>query len=306
MLHRWVIAGLMTIAVLPVFAQPTISFERPVAGEFDPAGLDDIDLEALPIIPTMTETALAVYEAGQALGNDAYRFSKIGDCMTASEEFLTPFASPDYDLSEYAELQHVIDYFSVPARDELDAANSFGIIGLGTTSGMNTATLSDPLFSDPTYCDANEGSLTCEYRVSKSAFALIMLGTNDVMFFDVDDFDFAMRNIVLDTIEAGIVPILYTFPTRPEFPEKVEMFNRVIARIAADYDLPLVNLWLAIADLPDRGVDADDPIHLSQPTDHRTGVLDADSLQYGYNMRNLITLQTLAVMIEAVDERSEG
>lgn len=305
MRYRDYIVGLLLVGgLLSATAQEAITFERPLMGDFDAVTVESVNLDRLPVLPKMTGTALAIYAAGQAMGNDAHRFSKIGDCMTASEEFLTPFAGPDYNLGEYAELQTVIDYFDAPARNELDAPNSFGIVGLGTTSGMNTATLGDALFSDPSYCNPNEGSLTCEYRVSQSAFALIMLGTNDVMFFEAADFDFAMRNIVLDTIDAGIVPILYTFPTRPEFPEKVTLFNQIIATIAADYDLPLVNLWRAIDNLPDQGVDPADPIHLSKPADSNTGVLDESSLDYGYPMRNLITLQTLAVMIEAVE--SEG
>ena len=110
---------------------------------------------------------------------------------------------------------------------------------------------------------------------------------------------------MLDTIDAGIVPVLYTFPIRPEFPEKTDTFNKIIASIAADYDLPLVNLWLAIKDLPDSGVDAADPIHLSEPADGITGIFDEERLQFGYPMRNLITLQTLDVLVAGLGERSQ-
>jgi hypothetical protein len=283
-----------------VFAQSDdpLAFPRPVQGEYDRASIEDIVLSDLPVLPQVTETAKLIYAKGQELGNIPNRFSKIGDCMTASEEFLHPFGTGDYDLGEYADLQSVVDYFSVPARDEGFEQNSFSNVGLGTASGFNTATLTDPLFADPTWCDANESSLTCEYRVTRSSFALIMLGTNDIMFFEATDFDFAMRNIVLDTMELGIVPILYTFPIRPEFPEKTDEFNKIIAKIAQDYDLPLVNLWLAIYDLPFNGVDEADPIHLSEPADEKTAILTPENLQFGYPVRNLITLQTLDIMLK--------
>ncbi len=304
MLKRLFLITILVLLTLPTFAQETVSFPRPTMGDFDEASLIAIDLEALPIIPEVTETARAIYAMGQAMGNEPTRFSKIGDCMTASEEFLTPFGD-EYDLGDYGDLEAVIDYFSTPVGEEADSPNSYTRIGLGTASGFNTATLTDALFSDPAFCDPNESSLACEYRVTKSAFALIMLGTNDILYFDAPDFDFALRNIVLDTIDAGIVPVLYTFPIRPEFPEKTDTFNKIIASIAADYDLPLVNLWLAIKDLPDSGVDAADPIHLSEPADGITGIFDEERLQFGYPMRNLITLQTLDVLVAGLGERSQ-
>jgi hypothetical protein len=290
------------LGVAAANAQEPITFPRPSASDFDAAALDEIDVASLPVIPELTETAQAIYAYGQTLGNHPQRFSKIGDCMTASPEFLTPFGGADYDLGDYEEaLRPVLEYFDVPARDDADL-NSFGLIGIGTASGFNTATLTDPLFADPAVCDPNESSLLCEYRLTKPAFALMMLGTNDVMFFEAAAFDFAMRTIVLDTIEQGIVPVLYTIPWRPEFPEKVENFNAIIALIARDYDLPLINLSAAIADLPSQGVDAADPIHLSEPEGVSTGVFNTATLQYGYPVRNLITLQTLAGFLETLED----
>ena len=180
MLKRLFLITILVLLTLPTFAQETVSFPRPTMGDFDEASLIAIDLEALPIIPEVTETARAIYAMGQAMGNEPTRFSKIGDCMTASEEFLTPFGD-EYDLGDYGDLEAVIDYFSTPVGEEADSPNSYTRIGLGTASGFNTATLTDALFSDPAFCDPNESSLACEYRVTKSAFALIMLGTNDIL-----------------------------------------------------------------------------------------------------------------------------
>jgi hypothetical protein len=283
-------------------AQEPVTFPRPAAGDFNAAALAGVNVADLPVIPQLTETARAIHAYGQTLGNHPRRFSKIGDCMTASPEFLTPFGGDDYDLGEYEdELGPVLEYFDAPARDDAEI-NSFGLIGVGTASGFNTATLMDALFADPALCDPNESSLMCEYRLTKPAFALMMLGTNDVMFFEAADFDFALRTIVLDTMEQGIVPVLYTIPWRPEFPDKVGEFNAIIAAIARDYDLPLINLWAAIADLPNQGVDAADPIHLSEPEGTSTGVFTAETLMYGYPVRNLITLQTLAGFLDALED----
>ncbi len=233
-------------------------------------------------------------------GANPHVVSKIGDCMTASENFLVPFGSGDYDLGDYQDLQPVIDNFTAvadPERRQDFADNAFSSPGLATAQGFTTVSVLDPLWADPQWCAANESPLTCEYRVSQPAFALIMFGTNDTFFFDADSFDGYLRQIIDQTIASDIVPVLYTFPERPEFPEKTLLFNQIIAQIAQDDDLPLINLYVALEDLPDKGVNLDDPIHLSSPIDDNAGNFTPANLERGYTFRNLITLQALQMLI---------
>lgn len=275
-----------------------IDLTPPEQGSFDPASVADIDVSAVPILPELTEHARRIYERGQTGDRDPRRFSKVGDCMTASVEyFMGPFGTGDYDLGDYdAALSSVVTHFNVPARDEGFAMSAFDNPGLATASGFNAASVMDALWADPSWCQANESPLACEYRLTRPAFSLIMFGTNDVMFFEDGLFDYYLRLIVLETIERDIVPVLYTIPDRPEFPEKVQRFNRVIVGIAQDYDLPLVNLWAAIQDLPNAGVDPLEPIHLSIP-EASAGVFNEATLAYGYTVRNLITLQTFDILL---------
>lgn len=279
-----------------------IDLSPPEPGSFDPASIEDIAVEDYPILPELTEHAKVIYQAGLEADNNPKVFSKVGDCMTATYEyFLGPFGEGDYRLGEeYEALEGVIGYFDVPARSEGFEENSFNNPGLATASGFNTASVLDPIWADPNWCDANESPLACEYRLSQPIFSMIMFGTNDVMFFEADLFDYYMRTIVLETINNHIVPVLYTIPTRPEFPEKTYEFNQVIIKIAEDYDLPLVNLWLSIQDLPFEGVDQLEPIHLSIPEDEQTGDFTTN-LSYGYTMRNLITLQTLDILLAGLE-----
>jgi hypothetical protein len=261
---------------------------------FDPDSAAEIDLDALPILPEVTETARTIYAAGQEAGQNPRVFSKVGDCMTAAAYFLSYFGTGAYDLGEYADLQAAVEHFGgVPARAEGFEASAFDNPGLATASGFNTASVLDPLWSDPTWCAPDESPLACEYRVSRPAFALIMFGTNDVFIFDAAQFDRYYRQIVDETIAAHVVPVLYTFPNRPEFPDETRLFNQVIAQIAADYDLPLINLYSALAPLPDQGVDPVEPIHLSLPADATPGIFTPESLEAGYTLRNLLTLQML-------------
>ncbi len=288
-----------------VFAQELpelpIVITSPVMSDFDETAVTAIDVLTVPILPEqVSEMAQVIYQRGMITGNNPQVFSKVGDCMTASVEYFLGVFEADYDLGDYDDLQRVLDYFAVPARAGEFAENSFSNPGLATTSGYNTASVQDALWADPEWCDAGESPLACEFRVSKPAFALIMFGTNDVLFFEPDFFDYNLRLIVLASIENNTLPILYTVPWRPEFPEKITLFNQIIVDIAQDYDVPLVNLYRAIADLPNQGVDEAEPIHLSIPETGTAGQFTPENLQYGYTVRNLLTLQTLDLLLTSL------
>ena len=311
-MKRWYIVAFIPIFMLMMTflssAQTDeIDLSPPELGSFDMSSIEGIVVEDYPILPELTDHARVIYEAGLEAENNPQVFSKVGDCMTASYEFfLGPFGDKDYNLGDdYAHLEYLIDYFDEPARSEGFEANSFNNPGLATASGFNTASVLDSLWADPNWCEANESPLGCEYRLSQPIFSMIMFGTNDVMFFEADLFDFYMRSIILETINNGTVPILYTIPTRPEFPEKTYQFNQVIIKLAEDYDLPLVNLWAAIQDLPFEGVDQAEPIHLSIPVDERAGDFTTN-LDYGYTVRNLITLQALDILLEGLEVDTEA
>ncbi len=302
--HKLLFVFVILLIALPALAQDeTIDLTPPELGDFDPDSIADIAIEDFPVLPETTAHARLIYELGVEEGNNPRVFSKIGDCMTATVQyFMGPFGTGEYDLGEYENLQAVIDYFSIPARGEGFELDSFANPGLGTASGFNTASVIDSIWANPNWCQPNESPLSCEYRVSRPAFSLLMFGTNDVMFFEAEFFDFYLRTIVLETINFNIVPVLYTIPTRPEYPDKTYQFNQIIIKITEDYDLPLVNLWAAVQDLPHEGVDEEEPIHLSIPDDGLTGHFTAENLQAGYTVRNLVTLQTLQILLDNLIE----
>ena len=79
---------------------------EPAPDSLDEAALEDVDLRALPVIPDLMADAAwlrAVYAEGQRLGRNPLVFSRIGDCMTASESFLVPIVSDDVDLDRYTD-----------------------------------------------------------------------------------------------------------------------------------------------------------------------------------------------------------
>lgn len=297
---------LLLISVIVVGAQDSSPTPFPEI-TYDEARVTAINLVDYPVLPELTAHARLIYERGQAAGQNPRTFAKVGDCMTDAAYFLFPFGQGDYDLGEYSSLQSVIDYYQAGnTRLENDEPVSpFATNSLAAESGFNTASILDPIWADPTWCAAGESPLACEYRLARPAFAFIMVGTNDVQFFDAVSFNFYTRQIIEETIRSNVVPVLYTFPLRPEFPEKTLLFNQIIISIALDYDLPLINLHIALEELPDFGVDMKQPTHVSLAADGKAGIFNDEYLQTGAALRNLLTLQTLERFQTALNGETE-
>jgi hypothetical protein len=281
-------------------AVPTLP-PAPKLDSFDPAGVKDIKLDDYPVIPAISAEAVAIYRAGVSGGNNPHIFSKLGDCMTENEYFLSPFSARKYDLGAYADLQAAIDQFAgVPARLGDWTQDSFATPGLAAAKGFNVAGPLDPTWANPKWCRAGESPAACEYRVAKPSLAIIMFGTNDASYTDAASYDYYLRTLVILTLQNGTLPLLNTFPTRPEAADKSLLLNQIVIKIAADYGVPLVNLNRALESLPNQGVDPKDTIHLSAPPDKRVDVFSAQNLQYGFTVRNLVTLQALQAVLKAV------
>ena len=284
--------------VLPTLVSPAL----PALDSFDPASVADIDLAAYPVIPAISTNARAIYQAGLARGNNPGVFSKLGDCMTENPYFLVTFAEGDYDLGEYDQLAPVLEHYSqAPARTENWDKNSCATVGLAAASGFNIAGPLDATWADPAWCQGGESPAACEYRWAKPSVAIIMFGTNDVDYTDPATYNYFLRTLVAQTIERGVLPLLNTFPTRPENPEKSLLLNRIVVRVAEDYDIPLINLNRALAPLPHQGVDPNDTIHLSVPADKQVDYFTPEHLQSGFTVRNLVTLQALEAVLAAVE-----
>jgi uncharacterized protein YraI len=253
-----------------------------VMGSFDPSTVAGIDLAAVPIVGHATATARALFLKGRDMGRNPNVLAKVGDCSTEHWYFLKQLSWGQYDLGQYGGLQGVIDHFS----------GSFAYDSMASHNGYNANSVMDPAWADPSVCQADESPLDCEYRVHNASVAVIMFGTSDLLSMSAYEFDFYMREIVRLTEEQGIVPILSTFPGNLNFPNHTVLYNQIVVRIAMDYDLPLINLWLALEALPNHGLESDG-FHLDLPPGDTSCVFTGDNLQNGYPTRNLVTLQTL-------------
>jgi hypothetical protein len=253
-----------------------------VMGSFNPATVAGIDLMAYPPVGNSTGRARAIFLAGRSRGNNPHVVSKVGDCSSAHWYFLSQFGWGQYDLGTYTSLQGVVNHFG----------ESLAYDSAATSNGFNANAVMIDGWGNPALCNATESPLACELRARKPAVAVIMFGTSDLLVMSAYEFDFYLREIVRLTIENGTIPVLSTFPSNLAFPNHTILYNQIVVRIALDNDIPLINLWAALEDLPNHGVEPDG-FHLDEPPGDISCVFTPANLQNGYPVRNLITMQTL-------------
>jgi lysophospholipase L1-like esterase len=124
--------------------------------------------------------------------------------------------------------------------------------------------------------------------------ALIMLGTNDVPYTPDAEFEADLRRILDFTIERGVLPVLSTIPPlyRRGLEGRAEALNAVIARLAAEYELPLWDYYAALQPLPGTGMAADG-VHPNWAPSGRNADFSPENLEYGMVVRNLTGLYVL-------------
>ena len=232
-----------------------------------------------------------IFASGQAIGNQATVFSKVGDSITVNESMFTPIGYGQYNLGDFGYLQNTIRFFSTPTAT---GANSFAGISLAASSGWTTDTVLNPAFANPEYCRANESPLQCEYRLNRPAVALIMFGSNDVIAVPAEDYARNLRTITEFSITQGIIPVLSTIPPRRGFEDRTAFYNQLIREVAAQFGTPLWDYHAAMLTLPDAGL-SEDGLHPSAPPNPSVNGANftGDNLRYGYVMRNLTALQVL-------------
>jgi SH3-like domain-containing protein len=243
-------------------------------------------------ITGITEHARQIFLAGQAAGNRANVFSKVGDSITVAPEFLYPFDGDQVDLREYGYLGEVRDRFST---EWVRTGNSFANNSLAAKGAWSSWSVLSPSAANHSICLANESPLRCEYRVSRPSIALIMLGTNDVMGTSNDAYRANLERIINETLERGIIPVLTAIPAfqRAGYESRPAELNDIQAALAQAYDIPFWNYWAAMQTLPNQGL-GPDGIHPSSAPN--TADFTADNLQYGHTVHNLTALQVLDML----------
>ena len=259
-------------------------------------------LRQTPILYNMsTDAVREIFRRGQENGQRADVFAKIGDSNTASGDYLRPIGMDGgayCDLGAYAYLQETIDYFSASPRDSVP--NSFNTSGFAARDGLSMAGLLDPFWAIAPECGAGESPLLCEIRVNRPGIAIIMLGRGDVVFGDPEGYRANTELVVQTSIDQGVIPVLTTFVLLPDHIYWAEtlQYDNILIDVAEEYQIPLINLWLAVQTLPAYGIEP----YVSH-LHHAVGEFcnfTGSELAYGGTLRNLLTLQALDEIRRAV------
>ena len=204
-----------------------------------PPGSDPVQWKSWPVLPQTIDPSLQkVYERGQVLGNDPRAFSIFGDCQARPGEFFGVFET-DAEIIESLEpeLRETVNYFNGSFNRESSTAQD------GTTPG---SLLWKQWHRGEYDCSFAETPVECELRTHRPSFVIIQVGTH----FESRNTEY-LRRIILQLMDAGVVPILATKADNRELDERI---NRDMALLAVEYDLPLWNFWAAVSDLPNRGL----------------------------------------------------
>jgi hypothetical protein len=232
------------VATLAMTSTPTLSFTPTTA----PTSTPDTRLTARywrewPVVPEFSPHAQDILrQAARNPNLDPHTFSKVGDCQMTSGTFLGGYANGKYKISEGYE--NTVAWFSESMLSESVTAEK----GLGISSVLN------PMFglsAGYDQCLRNETPLDCELRTRRPVVVLVGMGTNWIPNASLS-FEKYLRQVVDRVLETGALPILATKADNVEGDWKL---NEAIARVAYEYDLPLVNVWRSVRDLPGRGIE---------------------------------------------------
>ncbi len=278
-----------------------VSISGAVASPTVIASLTPAPISQRPIVSGITSYTNEIFRRGLTRGKRANVFSKVGDSLTVASYVLYPIGWGTYNLREYQHLQPVINYFSVAtARD----GNSFANNSLAADNGWTSQSVLDPNLAHPQLCNPGETPLSCEYRITRPAIVLILLGTNDVGQIPAAIFRENLRQIVQISVNEGIIPVLSTLPERYGYADEIVEFNAVISGIAREYGVPLWDYGDVMRQLPNAGL-SEDNVHPSWPPGDvaAAGDFTAFNLRFGYTIRNLTALQVLDTLWQQVINR---
>lgn len=271
-------------------SQPIVteSGEVVVAAATPPVIPDErTDYPALWLGDAVLRNARAIYQRGQAQGNNPNSLIKIGESNTAGTVYMCTFHYGNYDLGPYSDLQPIVDRFN--------STGSFCHYDYTARTGFATANLLDDQWAIEAECQAGETPLECGNRIYNPSYALIYLGIADMGFYTENQFRQNLLTLIDTLSRNGVVPILSTYPMADTFNDgKPQYFNAIIRDVAASENVPLMDVRSALYEYENRGT-GPDGYHLSVRDPNVTN-FTGDELTYGRTLRELLTLQVLQAL----------
>lgn len=219
-------------------------------------------------------------------------FAKVGDSNTVNTNYFACFAGANVDLAGRSTLQPALTFFEAGLAG---TTTPFDRVSLAATVGWSAWAV---LAGSPS-------PLAKETTAVQPRYATVMFGTNDIQARDVYRYGENLFDVADQLIAGGTIPIFSAIPPRDDDAAAdlwVPRYNAVARGIAQSRQVPFVDLHRELLPLPSHGLGADG-LHLNVYLSSgaaRGCVLTSAGLQYGHNVRNLVTLTALARARDAV------
>jgi hypothetical protein len=212
-------------------------------------------------------------------------FMKVGASSTVSSRTLYCFAGDEVNLADYGELEDTWRYF---LGGDAAGTSPFDRVTAAAKSGRTARWV---MSGDPS-------PIEIEFDALSPSIALIHYGTNDMGMGStyasaMPDFYDAMMDLLEWLIDRGVLPVLTAISHRGDRESAnrwVHSYNTLLRGMAQGFQTPFLDLYHAMDPLDGHGL-SPDGIHLNKGP-YGTCDFAEEALAYGYNMRNLIALQT--------------
>jgi hypothetical protein len=232
-------------------------------------------------------------------------FMKVGASGTVNTHLLYCFAGDYVDFDDGPTFWETVDYFLQGEGDDIGDEGDTTPFDRATYAAVSGRTARWAMSGDPS-------PLEQEIEAIKPRFALINYGANDMQMGTtylsaMPSFYANLSDLLDQVIDHGIVPVLTNVGHRTDIASAglwVPTYNALINGIAQARQIPVIDLYLAADDIPDFGLTGDG-LHsnaYSQDGRSRSCVFTEEALQYGYNVRNLITIEAFDRLRRAVVE----
>jgi lysophospholipase L1-like esterase len=238
------------------------------------------DARHSPLSPYVAAELARIRSNDPTLREDV--LAKVGDSITVSTGFLHCFAGSRVNLDGRDALADTVAHFGTG-----DAAGTSPYTRTSLAAGVGWSAWSVLEGTTPP-------RVVQELDAIRPAFAVVMFGTNDIGANTPTRYADNLLDLV-DTLTArGVVPIVSTFPPRDDnatADARVPLYKAIVRAVAEARQVPYVDFHGALLPLPGHGLGSDG-VH---PNTASSGACDlrAAGLAYGYNGRNLVTLEAL-------------
>ncbi len=260
-----------------------------------------------PITLTVANHLKAIVANGSGQNNNVFMI--VGDSLSTGRtdgknswflgQFEYPYATGNehswesvMSLQGYEELQPAHAFFLggvVPHRDPTYPATSpYARYSLAAKVSMVAGWA----------ITGNPSPLQREIDAINPKFALVMYGSNDVSAHggfpgNIDVIISNILEIVDICISQGIVPIITAPHIRYDYDDASITLQYALRAACQDRQIPYINCLKAMMPLPDHGLGPNHNVHPNPLAWNRACVFHPEALDYGRNLRNLVTLQSL-------------